>query len=96
MDNISHRAVIRYLGLKGLTSKEIHEDLVVKLGENAPSQSMVKKWDAEFKCGKDSLDDDSVGAVQSRHPTVDHFLRDQMTHLHRRGPSAPWPLDQVC
>ena len=34
MDNISHRAVIRYLGLKGLTPKEIHEDMVVTLGEN--------------------------------------------------------------
>ena len=43
MDNISHRAVIRYLGLEGLTPKEIHEDMVVTLGENAPSYSMVKK-----------------------------------------------------
>ena len=40
MDNISHRAVIRYLGLEG--PREIHEDMVVKLGENAPSYSMVK------------------------------------------------------
>ena len=39
MDSISYRAVIRYLGLK-----EIHEDMVVKLGENALSYSMVKKW----------------------------------------------------
>ena len=30
MDNISHRSVIRYLGLKGLTPKEMHEDMVVK------------------------------------------------------------------
>ena len=36
MDNMSHRAVIRYLGLKGLTPKEIHEDMVVTLWENAP------------------------------------------------------------
>ena len=34
MDNISHRAVIRYLGLEG--PREIHEDMVVKLGENDP------------------------------------------------------------
>ena len=33
MHNISHRAVIRYLGLKGLTYKEIHEDMVVILVE---------------------------------------------------------------
>ena len=47
--------VIRYLGLEGLTPKEIHEDMVVTLGENAPSYSM----DAEFKRGSDSLEDDS-------------------------------------
>ena len=44
--------VIYYLGLK-----EIHEDMVVTLEENAPSYSMVKKWDAEFKCGRDILED---------------------------------------
>ena len=49
MDNISHREVIHYLGLQGLTPKEIHEDMTVTLEENAPSYSMVKKWPAEFK-----------------------------------------------
>ena len=58
MDNIRYRAVIRYLGLKGLTPKHIFEDMVVTVGENAPSYSMVKKWDAEFKRGRDSLEDD--------------------------------------
>ena len=37
MDNISHRAVIRYLGLKGLTPREIRKDMVVTLGENVHS-----------------------------------------------------------
>ena len=55
MDNIRHRAVIRYLGIKGLTPKEIHEDMVVTLGEDAHSYSTVKKWDAELKC---CLEDD--------------------------------------
>ena len=58
MDIISHRAAIRYLGLKGLTPKEIHEDMVVKLRENAPSYSMVKTWAAKFKRGMESLEDD--------------------------------------
>ena len=49
MDNISHRAVIRYLGLEGLSPKEIHEDMVVTLGENAPSYGeevgcWIKTW----------------------------------------------------
>ena len=58
MDNISYRAVIRYPGLKGLTTKKIHKDMVVKLEENAPSYSMVKKWDAQFKRGSDSLEEE--------------------------------------
>ena len=66
MENISHRAVIRYLGLKGLTPKEIHEDMVVKLGENVPSYSMEKKWAAEFRCGRESLEDNP----RSRRPVT--------------------------
>ena len=56
MNNISHCAVIHYLGLKGSTPKEIHEGMVVTLGKDAPSYNMVKKWDAEFKCDKESLE----------------------------------------
>ena len=58
MDNIRHRGVIHYLGLKGLTPKEIHEDMVITLGEDVPSYTTVKKWDAEFIHGNDSLEDD--------------------------------------
>ena len=36
MDNIGHRAVIRYLGFKGFRSKKIINNLVVTLGENDP------------------------------------------------------------
>ena len=39
--DISICAVIRYLHLKVLTPKEIHEDVVVTLRENAPSCSMI-------------------------------------------------------
>ena len=53
--NISYRAVIHYFGL---TPKEIQEDMVVTLGEDAPSYSMVKKWFSEFKRGMESLEDD--------------------------------------
>ena len=42
MENMSHRAVIRYLCLNDLTPKEINEDMVVILGNNAPSYNMVK------------------------------------------------------
>ena len=59
MDKISHHAVIRYLRLKGLTPKEIHENMVVTLWEDAPLQSMVKKWAAKFKRGRESLEEDT-------------------------------------
>ena len=49
--DISHCAVIRYHGLKGLTPKGIHEEMVT-LGENVPLYSMVRKWAIEFKRGR--------------------------------------------
>ena len=54
MYNISHRVVIRYLGLKCLTRKEIHEIMVVSLGDYVPLYSMVKNLAAEFKRGRES------------------------------------------
>ena len=41
-------SIIIYLE-KGLTTKEIHADMVSTLGDNAPALSTVKKWAAEFK-----------------------------------------------
>ena len=58
MDNVSHRAIICYLDLKDVTPKEFHEDTDVKLGETTLSYRMVKKWDAEFKHDRKSLEDD--------------------------------------
>lgn len=44
MDKISHRAVKQYLHMKGLSPKEIYEDIVATLQHNVSSSySMVKK-----------------------------------------------------
>ena len=58
MDKIWHRGVIRYLQKEGLTTKETHTDMVSTLGDNAPALSTVKKWEAEFKRRRESLEDD--------------------------------------
>ena len=51
MVNTGLCTVILYLGLKGLSPKEVHEDVVATLGEGALSYSMVKKWTTEIRCG---------------------------------------------
>ena len=58
MDKIGERAVIQYLHNKGLTPKDIHNDMVATLGKDAPSYAKVKRWVAEFKGSRQSLEDD--------------------------------------
>ena len=58
MDKIGERAVIQYLHKKGLTPKDVHNDMVATLGKDAPSYATVKRWVAEFKRGRQSLEDD--------------------------------------
>ena len=58
MDKFEHRAVIKYLQKKGLTPKQIHEDMQETLGTSAASYAMIKKWVAEFKRGRESIEDD--------------------------------------
>ena len=41
---IRHRAVIRYLGFKGKTPKQVYQDMEATLKEDAPLYSTVKKW----------------------------------------------------
>lgn len=60
MENLQNRAVIKYLWQKGLSTKEIHKDMIKTLGESAVSYSLVKKWVAEFKRGRDSINDDDI------------------------------------
>ena len=44
--------------LKGLTPKQVHQDMKATLGEDVTSYSMIKKWAGEFKRGRESLEDD--------------------------------------
>lgn len=58
MEKFEQRAVIKYLFKKRLTPKEIHDDMQTTLGESAPSYTTVKKWVAEFKRGRENIEDD--------------------------------------
>ncbi|GFS57517.1 HTH_48 domain-containing protein [Trichonephila clavipes] len=58
MDKIEHRAVIKYLFLKGNMSTQIKDELYSVYGDSAPSFTTVKFWAVEFKRGRKSLGDD--------------------------------------
>lgn len=58
MENIEHRAVIKFFVLDGLTPTEIHSKLLKVYKNSSPSFSTVKKWAALFKSGRTSLEDD--------------------------------------
>ena len=78
MDKTEARAVIKYLQKKGMTPKEIHEDMVKTLDDDSPSYSTIKKWAAEFKRGRESIEDDP----RSGHPRTS-TTDDQVETNHR-------------
>ena len=57
-DKIEYRAVIKFFVKEGLTPKEIHSKFIKFYGDSSPSFSTIKKWAAEFKRGRTSLEDD--------------------------------------
>jgi histone-lysine N-methyltransferase SETMAR len=58
MDKIEYRAVIKFFVKEGLTPNEIHSKSIKVYGDSPPSFSTIKKWAAEFKRGRTSLEDD--------------------------------------
>jgi histone-lysine N-methyltransferase SETMAR len=61
MDKIEYHAVIKFFVKEGVMSKEIHSKFIKVYGESSPSFSTIKKWAAEFKRGRTSLEDDPRG-----------------------------------
>ena len=58
MDKVEYRAFIRFFVKEGLTPNEIHSKFINVYGDSSPSFSTFKKWAAEFKRGRTSLEDD--------------------------------------
>jgi histone-lysine N-methyltransferase SETMAR len=58
IDKIENRAVINFFVKEGLTPNEIHSKFIIVYGDSSPSFSTIKKWAAEFKRGRTSLEDD--------------------------------------
>jgi hypothetical protein len=50
--------VIKFFVKEGLTPNEIHSKFINVYGDSSPSFSTIKKWAAEFKRGRTSLEDD--------------------------------------
>jgi transposase len=59
MDKIEYRAVIKFFVKEGLTPNEIHSKFIIFHGDSFTSFSTIKKWAAEFKHGRTSLEDDT-------------------------------------
>jgi histone-lysine N-methyltransferase SETMAR len=70
MDKIEYRAVIKFF-VKGLTPNEIHSRFIKVYGDFSSSFLTIKKWAAEFKRGRTSLEDDPREGVQK----VQHHQR---------------------
>ena len=70
MEKVEVRAVIKYPCKKGMTPKEIHEDFMKTIGNESPSYSTVKQWAAEFKRGRQGIEDDAK-SLRSKDATTD-------------------------
>jgi hypothetical protein len=71
-----HRALMKFLFLKGKSAKEIYDDMSFTLDEKSPSYSTVKTWVAGFKTGHFSTEDEDcpgkplVVNVEAVHSTI--------------------------
>jgi hypothetical protein len=57
LDKIEYRTVIKFFVKEDLTPNEIHSKFINVYGDSSPSFSTIKKWTAEFKRGRTSLED---------------------------------------
>jgi transposase len=71
MDKTEYRAVIKFFVTEGLTPKEIHSKFIKVYGDSSPSFSTIKKWAAEIKRSRTSLEEDPCeGRPKSATPEI--------------------------
>jgi transposase len=58
MDKIEYRTVIKFFVKEGLTPNQIRSKFIKVYGDSSSLFSTIKKWAAEFKRGRTSLEDD--------------------------------------
>ena len=51
-------AVIKFLCKVGRAAKKIRDRLRAVYGDSAPSYNTVTRWSNEFRCGRETLEDD--------------------------------------
>jgi len=77
MDKIEYRAVIKFFLREGLTPNEINSKFIKVYRDSSPLFSTIKKWAAEFKRGRTSLEDDPrEGRPKSATPEIIEQVHD--------------------
>jgi hypothetical protein len=71
MDKIKYLVVIKFFVKQGLMPNEIYLKFIEVYGNSSPKFSTIKKWAAEFKCGRTSLEDDP----REGRPNVQHHQK---------------------
>ena len=75
ISKIEYRSIIKSLSLKGLTGKEVYDEISKTVGEICPSYATVKNWVASFKREKVSVEDGN----RPRRP-ISEFIPEMLTH----------------
>jgi transposase len=57
MDKSEYCTVTKFVLKESLTPNKIHSKFIKVYGDSSPSFSTIKKWAAEFKRGRTSLED---------------------------------------
>ena len=76
---------------KGLALKEVHADMIATLGDNTTALSSVKKWTAEFKRSRESLEDDPR---LGRHSTA--TTQESIDCIHQMMDDRPLTVDHIA